>query len=227
MEDFNIPKNTITSTNEQLKIPSGADVYPKVNLPKQNIIDPTAIVKRSSPELIIRNFGLQFLETEIYKGRIAINAPDQPTIERKSILGTNLFSDLQFTSVDGVDHVPIDCALFNVRQSKNVVRNDIQGRDGSIKTYIGLGDYEITVRGIIMGQGNQYPWDAVINFVYFLRYEQSLGIISQYLNDVFDVTEVVIKEYYFEQNEGSQSHQKFELTMWSDKPVGVLIQEAV
>lgn len=225
-EKLNIPANTGIQRTENLNVPN-LNVYPRINLPQQPIIDPTAIVKKVSPELVIRNFGLQFLQTEIYKGKIGINAPDEPTIERKSRLGTNLFSDLQFTSIGDLVHVPIDCALFNVRQAKNIVRNDIQGRDGTVKTYIGLGDYEITVRGIIMGEGNQYPWDDVINLVQFFRYEQSLGIVSRYLNDVFDITEVVVKEYYFEQNEGSQSHQKFECTLYSDKPVEILIQEAV
>jgi hypothetical protein len=191
----------------------------------EKLIIPTAPLQRVSPKMIISSFGLPFLQTEIYKGKIGITARDESPIKRKSALGTPIFSDLQFSDAGGLKHIPVDVALYDVRQAKNIVRTSINGRDGQIKQYLGLDDYEITVRGVIAGANGVYPWDAVKNLADFFRYEQSLGIVSKYLNEIFDIQEIVVKNFSFEQPEGSQSYQKFEALLWSEKPVEILIQE--
>lgn len=226
-EELNIPQQAAKKTVEILQIPGPEQIKRSVfpPIPKQ-IPDPFALFKQTSPDLILKSFGLPFLQTEIYKGRIPIAVRDEPITTRKSMINTSIFSDLQFVEIGGLKHIPIDCVLFDVRQSKNIVRTDIQGRDGSIKEYIGLGDYEVSIRGIIMGSNGVYPFDQVSNLVEFLRRDQSLGVVSTFLNNIFDINELVIKDYAFEQSEGSQSHQKFEILAYSEKPVEVLIQEA-
>lgn len=198
------------------------------NSPPKVRIDPAAPIKSTNPQLLIKStFGINFIATEIYKGRIPINDPDESPISRKSKLGTSIFSDLQFVEAGGVKHIPIDCALFDIHQPKQIVRTPIQGRKGGrIKEYIGEDDFDITIRGVICGDNGVYPLEAVKNLVRFCRYDQSLGIISQYLNEVWDISEIVIYDYRFEMPEGSQSYQKFEIQAWSDKPVEILIKEA-
>lgn len=187
---------------------------------------PNNPIPASSPSLVIKSFGLQFLKTEIYKGKIPIAVRDKSQIDRKSSLGTAIFSDLQFRSIVDIGaHVPVDTVLMDVKQAKNIVRTTVNGRDGQIKQYLGEDDFEISVKGVICGPNGQYPFDKVKNLVNFFRYNQSLGIVSKYLNEMFDINEVVVKEYFFEQPEGSQFYQKFEATFWSEKPVEILIQE--
>lgn len=229
MEKLNIPDNNIKGSDSKIVIPANDQVSNAV-IPKLTIgnIDPFAAIKQANANLIISSFAFPFLQTEIYKGRIPVTQRDEPL--RKSKFGTNIFSDLQFTSItsngEEIIHIPVDTVLFNVQQTKNIVRTQIQGRDGAIKEYIGLDDYEINIKGVICGPNGVYPWDEVSNLVAFCRYDQSIGITSKYLNDLFDITEVVIKDYSFEQSEGSQSYQRFEINCWSEKPVEVLIQEA-
>lgn len=176
-------------------------------------------------KITLKSFGIPMLQTEIYKGRIPIPTPDKSPFTRKTKLGTAIFSDLQFSEINGLKHIPVDCVLYNVNQAKNIVRTQILGRDGQIKEYVGLDDYEINIKGVICGDNGVYPWDQVINLVKFFRYDQSLGITSRFLNDLFDITEVVVKDFAFEQSEGSQSYQKFEVNLWSEKPLEILIQE--
>ena len=47
----------------------------------------------------------------------------------------------------------ISTVLMQVSQEKRIVKTPIQGRDGTIKQYIGLGDYKIKCTGIIAAQG--------------------------------------------------------------------------
>ncbi len=196
------------------------------NLPQLPITNASQLANSVSPDLLIKTLAIPFLTTELYKGRIPFNVPDESPILRKNALGKAIFSDLQLTPVNGTEHIPVDCVLYQVNQAKNIIRTPIAGRDGQIKEYSGEDDFEINIRGAIYGTNGAYPWDRVKNLVYFLRYNQSIGIISKYLNEVFDITEIVVKDYAFEQSEGSYSYQKFEINCWSEKPVEILIQEA-
>jgi hypothetical protein len=179
-------------------------------------------------ELVIKTFGIQALNTQVYRGKISSVVRDEPSVKRKSSLGTAIFSDLQFESNDELgDHIPVDTVLFSVRRPKNVVITPISGRDGEITEIIGNGDYRINVKGVICGANGVYPYEAVKSLMDFLNYKQSLGIISKYLNEVFGISEVVIiGEPDIPQSEGSQSYQRFEFDMKAEQPVEILISQA-
>lgn len=228
-DKLNIPNDQTPNPSPPKLVLPNEDQLKRAFVPKFSIgnIDPFTPVKSASADLIIKSFGLQLLQTEIYRGKIPIAIRDKSDITRKSALGTNIFSDLQFKTVDALGPmIPVDVALFsNVGQDKSIVRTTVNGRDGQIKQYLGLDDYVINIKGVLDGTNGVYPWDAVKNLVNYLRYEQSLGIVSRYLNEIFDINEIVVKDYAFEQSEGSQSYQKFEINCWSDEPVEILIQE--
>ena len=183
-----------------------------------------------NPELIIKTFGLSALQTNIYKGKIIGTTPDAAPIKRKSSLGTAIFSDLQFgpITIGGVhfNHTkPIDTVLFSVNQTKNIVKTQINGRNGTIKEYVGMGDYNINIKGVICGPRGQYPTDDVDELLTFLEYNQSIKIYSSYLNEKFNVDEIVILDYDLTQEEGSYNKQGFEINALSDYPVEILIQQ--
>lgn len=186
-----------------------------------------------NPGIIIKTFALPAISKEIYKGKIQGVQPDKAKIKRLSALGTPVFSDLQFSPADVFgtgdlfDHIPIDCVLFTVNQEKKIVETDVAGRSGSIKEYIGEADFEINIKGVIASnRPGVEPIEQRENLVAFLRYQQSIGINSAFLNDVFGIFELVVMNYNMPQKEGEISQQHFEINCKSDKPVEVLITEA-
>lgn len=182
-------------------------------------------------QLTIQSFAINAVQTAIYRAKIKTAIKDESPILRKSKLGTAIFSDLQFGDIfdeNGVlidIHRPVDTALFSVQQVKNVVRTNINGRDGTIKEYIGMGDYQINIKGVICGENGVYPSEDVENLMKFMIYGQSIPIDSKFLNEVFDIFEIVVLDYDIPQTEGGQSYQKFEINCVSEKPVEILIQE--
>lgn len=191
------------------------------------------MISAVNPELIIKTFGISALQTSIYKGKINGTTEDAPLKTRFSnrTLSTPVFSDLHFDNItlnNGVEvtHIyPIDTVLFNVTQSKNIIKTSINGRDGTIKEYVGMGDYGINIKGIIAGQRGQYPIDAVDNLMEFLTYNQSIRIYSKYLNERFNIDEIVITDFDLKQEEGRYAQQSFEINAISDYPVEILIQQ--
>lgn len=191
------------------------------------------MISGANPELIIKTFGLSALQTSIYKGKITPTVEDEPLKTRfqNRTLSTPVFSDLHFDNItlnNGVEvtHIyPIETVLFSIQQSKNIVKTPINGRNGTIKEYVGMGDYSINIKGVIAGTRGRYPVEAVDNLMEFLTYNQSIKIYSKHLNERFNIDEIVILDFDLKQEEGRYSQQSFEINALSDYPVEILIQQ--
>ena len=189
------------------------------------------------PKQILGSFGLQALKTKFY----GIEDPGGDTPVAESF-GNPVFSNIDFigtdddgknqktyTSLEG-EQVPfptlvINTVLFSVNQSKNIVKTPIQGRNGTVKEYISDGDYDISIRGVIVSENaNEYPKDEVRKLIEILRVQDSFSIASRYLNEVFDITDIVIESYSLPQSEGYHNVQAFEINAVSDEPIEITVQ---
>jgi len=147
----------------------------------------------------------------------------------KSQLDTPVFANITFkggTYQDVVNNVTktvtyqdltFDTVIMTVSQSKNIVTTQIQGRNGTVKEYIGLGDYGVTINGIITTKGGNghYPIDEVRNLKLMLNANKSIEVACTYLQNL-DITNLVIKDYDLPQEYGGYSYQKFSITALSD-----------
>lgn len=151
-----------------------------------------------------------------------------------SYLGTPVFSNLEFVggsykNLQGeqisYDDLRVDTVLFNVNQSRNIVTTQIQGRNGTIKEYISDGDFDIQINGILVNpDGNKYPTEDVQTLMDILKAQSTIGVASQFLNDVFGVTDVVVTSYSFPQPEGFQNMQPFSINCLSNDPIELQIK---
>lgn len=191
-------------------------------------------------QYIIKGFALDQLNVQKFKPGVNANEAAQPqpvkhnyqsmppvvqrdTPIRISQLGTPVMSDLSFgqVTIDGIRlpvFNPIDTVVFTIQQSKNIVKTAIQGRSGTIKEYIGNGDYQINIKGVICGDNGVYPYDDVANLQQYMDAPASLPIVSQFLQQ-FGIYEVVIESFTLGQREGFYSTQLFEISAVSDSPV--------
>ncbi|MCP4503693.1 MAG: hypothetical protein GY822_27510 [Deltaproteobacteria bacterium] len=187
------------------------------------------------PKEILGSFGLQALKTKFYN----IDDPERDAPVATSYLGTPVFSNLFFgedeetggsyRSLEGeqIDWEPIEIntVLFSVNQQKNIVRTPIQGRNGTVKEYISDGDFDITIRGLIVSpDAETYPKEDVLKLVKILKVQDNLPIASRFLNEYFDITNIVVASYSLPENEGFQNVQAFEINAYSDEPVEISIK---
>lgn len=145
----------------------------------------------------------------------------------RSTLGTPVFTNIEFpagqyeTNTPGVfkDYGPmtLDAVLISVNQPKRVIETEIPGRDGTVKEYIGMGDYQVSINGILTGANGQMPLDDIAQLKAILDAPQAIDVASKYLTNL-DIHSLVIKEYTFEQKEGGYSYQTFSITASSDIP---------
>lgn len=161
------------------------------------------------------------------------NVPSGPVPDQAlytSILGTPVFCDLSLgdttnpganTYIDNngiqrtFDPMTFATVLMTINQCKNIEKTKIQGRDGTIKEYIGLSDYLVTINGILPGSNGVYPKDDVAALKQILTAPIALVAVSWWLQ-VWDIHYLVIDDFDVPQLPGEQSQQTFSLRASSD-----------
>lgn len=159
----------------------------------------------------------------------------------KSQLGTPVYTNIEFLSKnyetktkglfkdtpgrkevganDGKDKSALvfEAVLLTVNQAKKIVKTEIQGRDGTVKEYIGMGDYEISINGVITGGNGHYPIDEVARLKQMLDAPVPIPVVSTYLNNL-GINLLVVESYELAQVAGGYSYQTFSITCTSDVP---------
>lgn len=144
----------------------------------------------------------------------------QDTPIATSKLGTPVYSNIIFNKsiVNGWDDFIINDCLITVNQAKKIITTEIQGRDGTVKEYIGMDDFQIQIVGRLNGAYNVNPRSETKQLKQILDAGQPLALTSWWLQNL-GITDIVIKSYNFPQTEGEYSTQYFSIDAISDKQV--------
>lgn len=145
----------------------------------------------------------------------------------RSLLGTPVYADLEFlsdnyeTKTKGLfrdtPNFKTASVLMTVSQGKKIIKTEIQGRDGTVKEYIGMDDFQIQINGIITGPNGHYPIDEVASLKQILDAPIPIPVASTYLNNI-GINLIVIEGYELAQEAGGYSYQTFSITCCSDVP---------
>jgi hypothetical protein len=163
-----------------------------------------------------------YIKSDVQNGFIKGDVPTQKFISK---LGTVVYSNIIFNAgvildengvADSWNDFRIDDVLLAVSQSKKIITTEIQGRDGTVKEYIGLDDFQIQITGRLNGTYNVNPKDLTRQLKIILSAGQPLEITSWYLQNL-DITDIVVKDFNFGQTEGEYSTQYFTINALSDK----------
>lgn len=161
--------------------------------------------------------------------------PEQSdTPDLVSILGTPVYSNLQFKMVSGtsLDNslnvgaqgsdsdiiLRIDTCLITVTQANLVNITEIQGGRPVIE-YIGQSNYMITIQGELVTQySNVFPHDDLSLLNELCNLKKPLPIASNFLN-IFSVDSLVIERSTFGERLGGRNSVPFQLECLSDYPL--------
>jgi hypothetical protein len=193
-------------------------------------------------ELILKNLGLTFIKPKFFKvdsDTMAIeqeaadpvdtdiyvngdNAKDSKSKFGLPVFDAIRFEEVRYTSNDGrnltVPTFDIGTVLCEVNQPRNIVKTAIAGRDGTVKEYIGKGDYEVNIRGVLVSlYQNVPPKDALTNLLGFCDAPVEFNVTSSFLA-YFGIYTMVCDDYAFKQIEGSRNMIGFQMRCLSDYP---------
>lgn len=181
------------------------------------------------PKLFSEVFGINgFIVKPNEPGTSTITYSDIPTNTETlqpvetSLLGTPVYEVIQLQ--DGKETYKFShTTIVDVVQKKVIEKTKIQGQDGSVKEYINTDDYEITIRGFIVGK-NQYPAAEVQEFLKWWKKNRDLDIIGYVLNSVFGIYTIVLEELEMPRLDARPGVQPFQITATSDIPLEVQLR---
>lgn len=131
------------------------------------------------------------------------------------------FLDVEYTDIQGrtirTEGKIYDAVLITVSQAKKIITTEIQGRNGTVKEYIGLDDYQVVVNGIITGANGVHPVDDIAALKKMLDAPVAIDVACAYLQNL-GIQSLVAMDYTFEQQAGGYSYQTFSITFKSDIP---------
>lgn len=156
---------------------------------------------------------------------------DKPLKGITTDFGTDIWDEVTFGTVKYTDDdgnpnqtpaVTFQAVLISVVFPRNIVKTAIQGRNGTVKEYIGEGDAQITFRGIITGGNGKYPADEVNALRLMMQAPYAIPVTSNFLRNL-GISSVVFEDRNLEQEEGGYSYQTFSLNAVSDVPIELQI----
>lgn len=160
---------------------------------------------------------------------INIEAYSKDEIIATSLMNTPVYDNLIFKAGSYTDlqgnvieypELRIDNVILEVTQKKLIKKTEIQGRNGTIKEYISMGDYEISIRGSLQNFNSDeqtlWPIDLVTTLEKICRAERSIRIESKFLSQIFEIFDIVIESYSIPQVEGLRNLQPFTISAVSD-----------
>ena len=195
----------------------------------------------------LQAFGLEVLNTVRYFPGVAAvaSANEVPpsknnyTIDKSTItqdtplyigsLGTPVFADLDISNGSYVDNqgrtvdypgIVIDAVLMDVNRPNIIVKDQPQGLNGTIKEFISADDWQINVKGVLIGGNNIYPTKAVNDLYTVLSAQLELQVNSWFLSQ-FGISHMIITGFKFPQTAGYYGQQLFEFSAISDIPVNI------
>lgn len=154
-----------------------------------------------------------------------LNVSSTPTALAQSVLGTPIYEQITLRDGDSEYTFP-DWPLIDIAYTKNIVKTPIKGRNGTVKEYINIDDYQIAIRGILINYVNdEYPYDLLSQLETFCKINRELQVTSPVIN-LLDVHNIVIADVRYPEVEGINHIQPFIIQCLSDEPVELIIKSA-
>ncbi len=211
------------------------------------ISEEDALRARRQQNFIITGFQLRALSPKFYppqKVRQDDTVKESTGVPPPPSFGLPVFTNLtfkpgQYQPLNGdpplaYNGVRLDSVLMEVSMEKLIIRNEVQGFNGTVKTYVSDGDYQINVRGAITsGVSDVYPENDVKSLVQIFSVPDSIKVTSNFLSKFGGISEaqiqgiedVVVESFSFPESEGFRDIQLFTCRMLSETPIELTVNE--
>lgn len=196
-----------------------------IRVPKNKEAIYAAVNAANTASQIGASLGVSYAKEGLYKGALE-SAPivfDNYSDKLRTV-GSQYDNNLILKSSDGTQIEFIDAKIDVTRQNK-IVETSLVYRSGKVKELIQKDDYNITVKGNLIGDKDKFPYVLLDRLLSILEEPESFDVANVYLES-FGICKVVLKDVKF--NQGEQKFlnaMPFTLTLVSDEDYNFLITE--
>jgi hypothetical protein len=149
-----------------------------------------------------------------------------------SPIGTPVYADITLEGGSYTDNITqrevnfptlkFSSVILSVTFSARIVKTEIQGRNGTVKEYIGEDDPAVRIQGIITGWNGHYPAEEVSALNEWRKAPVAKAVTSTYLQNL-GITNLVVENMEIPQVAGGYSYQTFSIDCIGDIPVELKI----
>lgn len=204
----------------------------RVRTQPYNLIPVAPTVRELTLKYRLNNRPPVIKDDNPYENKIAQGPTPDPALYL-SPLGTPVVADITFLGGTYTDDetgreitfptLTLQTVLITASQPKRIIKTDIQGRNGTVKEYIGMDDWQITIDGLLTGPNGIFPIEDMSDLRDIFKAPITIPIVSRYLQ-MLEIFSIVVQDYNFSQEPGGYSKQGFTLNCISDIPVELIIQ---
>lgn len=198
-----------------------------------NFIFPKEQVKDKA-ELVLRSAGLQLITPKFMSFPTTGLSQQQQEFELAELespqkaFGQPIFDNIFIEAVNYIEPQTnqrrsirqqyLSTALIEVNLPKNIVKTQVQGRNGTVKEYISNDDYQITINGAVISPYPDVPPSQEVQVLRELAEAPvSVQMYSNFLG-YFKIVTVVIESFTARQIEGTRNAIGFTMQCVSDEP---------
>lgn len=148
------------------------------------------------------------------------------SIRHKNSKGVEIFMPIWLSSndSDALEYL-LPNTVMSISSKANIVTTALVNRDGTFKEEISLDDWEISIRGVMVGEGNNYPEQAVQTLTNWYATRAAFNIQNARTAICLSGGEkIVITDLRFPEIRGFENTQPYELKLISDKEFSLYIQ---
>jgi hypothetical protein len=149
-----------------------------------------------------------------------------------SYLGNPIFDQITFPK-DGNEQIELSEdfnlteVLLTIDRPKNIVRTRVQGRDGDVNEFIGLGDYNISIRGVLVNENILVrPTEKLTDLLNISNHAGAVAVASGLLN-LLGVESIVIDRLEINEVAGFRNQVPFTLDCRSERSIELEISNDV
>ena len=135
---------------------------------------------------------------------------------KEQLLGREVFLPITF-KCNGKE-LKIPCATIRVQGKKNIIKTVVAERKGTVKEQFSIGDYEFTIKGVLIGKGENLPDKDMLLLRDLFESTKPVELHNAIAEMFLDKSEYVcIESLEFPEVEGKTlRHRPFTLTCESD-----------
>jgi hypothetical protein len=200
---------------------------------KQNFILPVQSNPAGYAKVTLKGAGLGLIKPKFFnidKDNLEADTEFNPDVhDKKSWFGLPIYDVVSFGGVTYEDEIgetvavlpgskfTLDKVVLEVNQSRNIVKTELAGRNGTVKEYMSDGDYQISISGSFTEESNVIPYLQVQTLHKFCKAPFELKVESGFLN-YLQIYSLVIEAYTIRPRQGFRNIVDYDLTCISETP---------
>ncbi len=148
----------------------------------------------------------------------------------KDANGMEYYLPVTLQPLTGQQETPVELPhpIVAISCRKTIIETPLTERRGTVKEVVMMQDYEITIKGLIIGENDEYP-EAMVQQLRDLFELNSVVLIVSVITDIFLIgnntsgeATAVIKDISFPEVKGVKNVRPYQITLVSDTPFDLI-----